>query len=73
MYKNLVSNYSQPLIIIFGIFYYLKNYQENCNLKKENNLIKKNNKLLNQKIDKIKTMQEKLNIQYLELQSLIQN
>lgn len=72
MSKNILIQYGQPFMIILGFIYYMRGYNKNVNLNKENHKLKEDNKLLENKICKLKTIKQNIEDNILQFQKLIE-
>jgi hypothetical protein len=71
MSKHILINYGQPIILLIGLFYYIKGYKNNTVLNTENKKLKMTNKNLETKISEIKSIQENIHTNYLRIQQLL--
>jgi hypothetical protein len=71
MSKHNLLNYGQPIVLLIGIYYYIKGYRKNTVLNTKNKKLKIANKDLERKISEIKSIQENIHTNYLRIQQLI--
>lgn len=71
MSKHNLLNYGQPIVLLIGLYYYIKGYRNNSVLNTENKKLKVTNENLETKISEIKSVQENIHTNYLRIQQLL--
>lgn len=71
MSKHNLLNYGQPIVLLIGLYYYIKGYRNNTVLNTENKKLKVTNENLETKISEIKSVQENIHTNYLRIQQLL--